>query len=79
MGFISGLVALLRAAPVLERFVLLLGDRVREAKAKARYEAKLAHIDAAMRLHGLPDADGTEQRPDPDDASAVPPGGSGRT
>ena len=66
MGFISGLVALLRAAPVLERFVLLLGDRVREAKAKSRHEEKLAHIDAAMRGDGLPDAGGTRKRPKAD-------------
>jgi hypothetical protein len=78
MGFISGLVALLRAAPVLERFVLLLGDRVREAKAKARYEAKLDHIDSALDAFILPDG-GVEQRRDADQASAVPPSGTGRT
>jgi hypothetical protein len=78
MGFISGLVALLRAAPVLERFVLLLGDRVREAKAKARYEAKLDHIDSALDAFILPDG-GVEKRRDADQASAVPPSGTGRT
>jgi hypothetical protein len=78
MGFISGLVALLRAAPVLERFILLLGDRVREAKAKARYEAKLDHIDSALDAFILPDG-GVEKRRDADQASAVPPSGTGRT
>jgi len=66
MGFISALVSVLRAAPVIERFVLLLGDRIRAARAKANHEEKLDHIDAAMRrANGMQDSK-TGERPEAD-------------
>jgi len=58
MSLISAIVALCKALPVLERLFLSVSDAIREAKAKARYNAKLTHIDNAMRLHGLPDGSG---------------------
>ena len=57
---------------------LSVAEGIREAKAKARYEAKLDHIDAAMRLHGLPDAGGVQQRAKADSASGVPESGVSR-
>ena len=78
MGFIGALVSVLKAMPVLERLVLALADGVREAKAKARYEAKLDHIDSALDAFILQDG-GVEKRRDADQASAVPPSGTGRT
>lgn len=66
MSLISALVSVLRAAPVIERFVLLLGDRIREAKAKANREEKFDHIDAAMRrANGMPDSE-AGKRPEAD-------------
>ena len=78
MGFISALVSVLRAAPVLERFFCAVADAVRERKAKARYEAKLDHIDSALDAFILPDG-GVEKRRDVDKPPAVPPSGTGRT
>ena len=78
MGLIGALVSVCKAMPVLERLVLSLADAVWEAKAKARYEAKLDHIDSALDAFILPDG-GVEQRRDADQASAVPPSGTGRT
>ena len=78
MGIISALVSVLKAMPVLERLVLAVADGVREAKAKSRHESKLAHIDAAIGLHRVPDDGGAGQRPDPDGASTVPQGRTGR-
>ena len=43
------------------------------AKAKSRHEAKLDHIDAAKRLHGLSDGGGAKQRPDPDRSTRSSP------
>ena len=72
MSLISAIVALCKALPTLERLFLSVSDAIREAKAKARYEAKLTHIDNAMRLHGLPDgAGGVQQHETPDGAPAV--------
>ena len=77
MSLISAIVALCKALPVLERLFLSVSDAIREAKAKARYDAKLTHIDNAMRLHGLPDgAGGVQQHQTPDGASAVSEGGN---
>ena len=70
MGFISALVSVLRAAPVLERFFCAVADAVRERKAKARYEAKLDHIDDAFNAFCLPDS-GVEQRRGADKPPAV--------
>ena len=75
MGLVSAIVALCKAVPILERLFLGVADAVREAKAKARYEAKLDHIDAAMRLAGrLPDGAGTEWSEGVDRSPAVPEG-----
>ncbi len=72
MSLVSAIVALCKALPVLERLFLSVSDAIREAKAKARYDAKLTHIDNAMRLHGLPDgAGGIQQHQTTDGASAV--------
>jgi hypothetical protein len=72
MGLVSAIAALCKAVPILERLFLGVADAVREAKAKARYEAKLDHIDAAMRLAGrLPDGAGTEWSEGVDCAPAI--------
>tara|TARA_R110000824_G_scaffold16155_2_gene67254 strand:- start:171 stop:458 length:288 start_codon:yes stop_codon:yes gene_type:complete len=70
MGLISAIIALLKAVPSLERLFLKVADGVREAQAKARYDAKLTHIDNAMRsARGLPDraeagwSEGTDRTP----------------
>ena len=77
MSLVSAIVALCKALPVLERLFLSVSDGIREAKAKARYDAKLTHIDNAMRLHGLPYGAGrVQQHQTPDGASAVPKGGN---
>jgi hypothetical protein len=49
MGIISAIIALLKAVPSLERLFLKVADGVREAQAKNRFDAKLTHIDNAMR------------------------------
>jgi len=77
MSLISAIVALCKALPVLERLFLSVSDAIREAKAKARYNAKLTHIDNAMRLHGLPDAGRVRQHEKTDGASAISKGGNG--
>ena len=80
MSLISAIVALCKALPVLERLFLSVSDGIREAKAKARYDAKLTHIDNAMRLHGLPDGAGrVQQHQETDGASAVSEGSVSRT
>jgi hypothetical protein len=79
MGAISAIVALCKALPVLERLFLSVADSIREAKAKARYDAKIDHIDNAMRLHGLPDASGVRQHEKTDGSPAVPESGIPRT
>ena len=77
MSLISAIVALCKALPVLERLFLSVSDAIREAKAKARYDAKLTHIDNAMRLHGLPDGSGgVQQHQATDGASAVSESGN---
>ena len=77
MGFISAIIALLRAVPSLERLFLRIADGVKEAKAKARYDAKLTHIDNAMRTaRWLPDGAGTEWSEDTDRSPSVSEGGT---
>jgi hypothetical protein len=49
MGLISALIALFKAVPSLERLFLKISDGIREAQAKERFDAKLTHIDDAMR------------------------------
>ena len=80
MSLVSAIVALCKALPVLERLFLSVSDAIREAKAKARYDAKLTHIDNAMRLHGLPYGAGrVQQHQEADSAPAVPQSGVQRT
>ena len=62
MSLVGAIVALCKAMPVLERLFLSVSDAIREAKAKARYDAKLTHIDNAMRVHGLPYGAGRVQQ-----------------
>jgi len=82
MGFISAIIALLRAVPSLERLFLRIADGVREAKAKARYDAKLGSIDAAIadaRADGVRDSAGVEWSEDPDRSPPVSEGSTTRT
>jgi hypothetical protein len=77
MSLVGAIVALCKALPTLERLFLSVSDAIREAKAKARYEAKLTHIDNAMRLHGLPDGAGrVRQHQEADGAPSVSEGGN---
>ena len=77
MSLVGAIVALCKALPVLERLFLSVSDAIREAKAKARYEAKLTHIDNAMRLHGLPYGAGRVQQHQTTDGSpSIPKGGN---
>jgi len=81
MGFISAIVALLRAVPSLERLFLKIADGVREAKAKSRYEAKLDHIDSVIdsaRANGVRDDEGTGWSEDPDRSPPVSEGSTTR-
>ena len=75
MSLISAIVAACKSLPILERLFLQIADGIKEAKAKARYEAKLDHIDAAMRLHGLPDGSRVQQHQASDSAPRVPESG----
>ena len=70
MGLVSAIVALCKAVPVLERLLFSVAAAVKEAKAKARYETKLDHIDDAFNAFVLPDG-GVEQRRDVDKPPAV--------
>jgi hypothetical protein len=78
MGFVSAIIALCKAVPVLERLFLRVADGVREAKAKVRYDTKLDSIDAAIAAHRLPDGAGTEWSEDPDRSPPVSEGGTVR-
>ena len=71
MSLISAIVAVCKSLPILERLFLQIADGIKEAKAKARYEAKLDHIDAAMRLHGMPNDSRIRQHEEADGSSAV--------
>ena len=80
MGLVSAIAALCKAVPILERLFLGVADAVREAKAKAMYEAKLDHINAAMRTaRWLPDGSGTEWSEGVDRSPTVSEGGTLRT
>jgi len=61
MNWISAIVALIKAVPVLERLFNLVADRLHEAKAKSRFEEKLDSIDDAMRSDSVQDSE-AEQR-----------------
>jgi len=76
MGLISAIIALLKAVPSLERLFLKITDGIREAQANDRLEAKLSHIDAAMRsAHGgLLHSETNEWSEDPDRSPAIPEG-----
>jgi len=78
MGFISAIIALLRAVPSLERLFLKIADGVKEAKAKARFDSKLDHIDNAMRVHGLRNDEGVEWSEGVDRTPPVPEGSTVR-
>lgn len=62
MNWISAIVALIKAVPVLERLFDLVADRLHEAKAKSRYDEKLDSIDDAMRPDSVPDDSATGKR-----------------
>ena len=82
MGIVSAIIALLRAVPSLERLFLRIADGVKEAKAKARYDAKLGNIDAAIiaaRADGVRDGEGVEWSEDPDRSPPVSEGSTTRT
>ena len=74
MGVIKAIVALLRAVPSLERLFLKVADGVREANAKARYNAKLSVIDSAMQFDGVRDNPGTEWSAGVDRSPVLPEG-----
>ena len=81
MGFISAIIALLRAVPSLERLFLKIADGVKEAKAKARLDAKLGRVDAAIaaaRSGGVWHDEGTEWSEGVDRSSPVPHGSTVR-
>ena len=71
MSLISAIVAVCKSLPILERLFLQIADGIKEAKAKARYEAQLDRIDAAMRLHGMPNDSRVRQQSAIDEAPAV--------
>ena len=79
MGIVSAIIALLRAVPSLERLFLKIADGVKEAKAKARHDAKLSDIDAAIAAacdDGMRDCSGVEWSEDPDRSPPVSEGGT---
>jgi hypothetical protein len=81
MGIVSAIIALLRAVPSLERLFLRIADGVKEAKAKARHDAKLSDIDvaiAAARTDRLRDGEGTQWSEGVDRSPPVPEGGTVR-
>ena len=75
MGLVSAIAALCKAVPDLERLLFSVVDAVREAKAKARYEAKLDHIDDAVDRHRVPNDEGVEWCGGTDQSPTVPGGG----
>ena len=77
MGLVSAIAAVCKAVPILERLLFSVADAVREAKAKARFEAKLDHIDDAFNAFVLPDG-GIEQRRGVDKPPAIPGGSDKR-
>ena len=77
MGLIKAILALFKAFPALERLFVQVSNAVREANASQRYEDKLAHIDNAMRIHGLPDDPKVRERQGTDSTPAVSESGDG--
>ena len=72
MGLVSAIIALCKAVPVMERLFLGVADGIREAKAKARFEAKLDYIgDAIAAANRLPDDQGTGRREGVDSSPPV--------
>jgi len=81
MGIVSAIIALLRAVPSLERLFLRIADGVKEAKARARYDAKMSDIDAAIaaaRDDGVRDGAGTQWSEGVDRSPPVSEGGTVR-
>ena len=79
MGIISAILALFRAVPSLERLFFKISDEVREVKAKERLNAKLTHIDNALRnARELRNGEGTEWSEEVDRSPTVPEGSAVR-
>lgn len=78
MSLISAIVAVCKSLPILERLFLQIADGIKEAKAKARYEAKLDHIDAAIAFHRMSDDPGVQWSEETDGSSAVSKSGVSR-
>ena len=78
MSLISAIVAVCKSLPILERLFLQVADSIKEAKAKARYEAKLDHIDAAIAFHRMSDDPGVQWSEEADGSSAVSEGSVSR-
>jgi len=77
MGLISAIIALFKAVPSLERLFFQISDGIREAKAQNRLDAKLTHIDNAMRVAGgVRDGEGTEWSEGVDRSPSIPEGGT---
>ena len=80
MGIISAILALFRAVPSLERLFFKISDEVREVKAKERLNAKLTHIDNALRnARELRNGEGTEWSEEVDRSPTVPEGSTTST
>lgn len=85
MGIVSAIVALLRAVPSIERLFLKVADGVREANAKARFNAKINNIDDAIAAArsgvngGMLHSSTNEWSEDPDRSPTVSEGGTIRT
>jgi len=77
MSLISAIVAVCKSLPILERLFLQIADGIKEAKAKARYEAKLDHIDAAIAFHRMSDDPRVEWDEGTDGSPTVPGGSEG--
>ena len=78
MGVVSAIAALCKAVPALKRLLFSVVAAVKEAKAKARYEAKLDRINSAVDRFRLPDDEGVEWCGGIDQPPAVPGGGDNR-
>ena len=80
MGVVSAIVALCRALPILERIFLNVADSIKQAKAKARYDSKLAFIDTAIAnaRPGVPHSrvQGFEWCEEPDRTPRISEGGT---
>lgn len=81
MGIVSAILALFRAVPSLERLFLNISNGIREAQAQERFNAKLTHIDNAMRVarSGVLHSTKNEWSEDPDRTPPVPDGSTTST